>query len=452
MLKEVQLAQNNKISLLSRSNHCLVVGGVKSGKSTTLQRLAESYSEIGIPVITCDTTSRLSGLASKVISNQETFSANEVRFWDPLKNRGIPLNTSVSEIGPLLLARMLDLTPTQSGVLNICFAIADDNHLIISNFNDLRTMLKHLKDNAKSYELDYGYASTRSIGAIQRRLLLYEREGLDKFFTLPSIDIFDFLKKKNDLGVINILTLDKIRNHSLVYSTLILFILSNLYNNLPLSEQLKLVVLIDDADHLFTNIDKNLSEKLRVIVKSLSEKGVSIYFSVNETTKINPYIENLLINKIFLPISKVSSIHKNNFERVYKGFVSNNTEKIFNQLQDVELGQALVSFVNNQDNVAPAKVINIIKPNSKIGNANISIINSLGKQSNLYEKYSARNLHKLKFPKGIDKPSNKKPNFNKKLIKDTVQTAARTFGRHIGNSLARNLLEMLEDKIESLDK
>lgn len=452
MVEEVYFSESIKSALLGKSNHGLVIGGIRSGKSTTLQRLAESYSEIGVAVITCDSTSRLSGLASKVVDNHETYSENLVSFWDPFKDKGIPLNTSISEIGPLLLARMLDLTPTQSGVLNICFAIADDNRLMISDFDDLRTMLKHLKDNARSYELDYGYASTRSIGAIQRKLLLYQRSGLDEFFTLPSIDVFDFLKTSNDLGIINILNLDKIRNHSLVYSTLILFMLSSLYNNFPMSEELKLVVLIDDADQLFTNIDKILSEKLRVIIRSLSTKGVSIYFSVNDTTKIKPYINKLLVNKIILPVTNNSIVQKTVLERVCREISSDSFEKVFKQLQGLKTGQALVSFVNELDNITPAEVIDIALPDSKIGNANISIIKSLATRSDLHEKYNSKDSYKLNLPKEVSKPNDKDTDFNKKLVKDTIQTAARTFGRYIGNSLARNLLEMLETKIESLDK
>ncbi|MFW6030825.1 MAG: helicase HerA-like domain-containing protein [Halanaerobiales bacterium] len=452
MFQEVCFSQSKKSDLLDKSNHGLIIGGVKSGKSTALQRLAESYSKIGVPVITCDTTSRLSGLASKIVNNQEIYSENLVRFFDPLKNKGIPLNTSISEIGPLLLARMLDLTPTQSGVLNICFAIADDNHLIISNFDDLRTMLKHLKDNAKSYELDYGYASTRSIGSIQRKLLTYQREGLDKFFTLPSIDIFDFLKTQDKVGLINILSLDKIRNHSLVYSTLILFILSSLYSKLPLSKKLKLVVLIDEADHLFNNIDKTLSDKLREVISSLSKRGVSVYFSIKDTTKINRYINDLLVNKIILPISNHLEYNESEIKRICRQISHDNYDKVFNQLQRLELGQALVSFVNKSDDFNPPEVINIAKPESKIGCAELSIINSLTKNSSLYEKYGTSDPYELKLPKQVTSSTKDDTNFNKKLLRDTIQTAARTFGRYLGNSLARNVLEMLEDKVESLDE
>jgi hypothetical protein len=452
LLQVVSFSSNDKVRLLDKSNHGLIIGGKRSGKSTLLQVLAEEYSKLSIPVIACDSTSRLTGLASKIENDQEVLSKFPVRIFSPLRNIGIPLNTSISEIGPTLLARMLDLTPTQKGVLNICFAIADDNNIFINSFDDLRIMLKHLKDNSKEYELDYGYASTRSIGAIQRKLLTYEQANLDRFFTLPSIDVKDFITYKNGLGAINLISLEKMKNHSLIYSTLIIFILSSLYNVLENSNKLKMVVLIDNASHLLSNIDKNLSDKLKVIISTLSKKGVAIYFSVDSTSEINEYINEELVNKIFLPMENYTEKQKQKIKSICKEMPINDFDSAYKNLLNLKNRQAIVSLVNEENIRDKTKVVDIKTPKSKMGSANASIIYSLPNQKDLIDKYSKINNYRLKIPKTLVKKDDNSRDFEKSVIRNTISTAARTFGRYLGNTLARNLVDMLETKIESFDE
>lgn len=455
MTQEVLFSKNKEATLLAHTNHGLIVGGKRSGKSTTLQILAESYSNLGIPVLTCDTTGRLSGLASKFVNDKEILSETKVAFWDPFSKKGIPLNTSISEMGPLLLARILDLTPTQEGVLTICFALADDNHMLMNDFDDLRKVLKHLRDNLKEYELNYGYASTKSISAIQRKLLSYEREGLSSPFTLPSIDVFDFLAIDNNLGVINILSLDQVGNYSLIYSTLILFILASIYDEFPLSSSLKFVVLIDDADNLFNNLDRVLAEKLKVIIKRLRDKGVAIYFATNNLTEIPNYIKQLLLNKIYLPMPNKTKQQKDLLKQLCLEIPTDNEMDLERTLIKMKIGQALVSFLDQENSVMEAKLINFYTPKTKMGSADRAIINSVIKESALYQKYSIKVDTELIIPTLDKKTQNGKKDkgniMGGKIIKTTLETAAKTFGRQIGNSLARNLLLMLENKIESFD-
>ena len=453
MLQIVNFSSNKKAKLFTKCNHGLIIGGNKSGKSTLLQVLAEEYSKLGIPVIACDSTARLTGLVAKVDDNYETLSKFPVRVFDPIEKGGIPLNTSISELGPTLLARMLDLTPTQKGVLSICFAIADDNNLLINNFDDLRTVLLHLKQNSKNYELDYGYASTRSIGAIQRKLLSYEQSNLDQFFRLPSIDVADFFGIENGLGLINLISLEKVENHSLIYSTLITFILSSLYNKLSRENNLKAIVLIDNASHLFDNIDKDLSDKLSLIISDLTKKGISVYFSLNSTSKINKYISKELVNKIFLPLNSYSKKQKRTIKKICNEIPTKNFESTYKDLLNLEKGQAIVSLVGEDNLRQNTALIKIKKPESKLGRVSTSLIYSLPNQSDLVDKYSKRVKYKLEIPKElVEDDSKKKKDFSKSVIENTLTTAAKTFGRYLGNSLARNLVDMLETKIESFDE
>jgi len=282
------------LQLDKANRHGLITGATGTGKTVTLQTLAEQFSNVGVPVFMADVKGALTGISqvgrlpekvAKILADRGLQptppQACPTAVWDVFGEQGHPVRATISDMGPLLLARMLDLNETQAGVLNLVFKIADDNGLLLLDMKDLRAMLQHVGDNAKQFTTEYGNISAASIGAIQRGLLQIEQQGGDKFFGEPMLDISDFMQTVSGKGVINILAADKLLNAPRLYATFLLWLLSELFELLPEigdPDKPKLVFFFDEAHLLFNDAPKVLIERIELVVRLVRSKGVGVYF------------------------------------------------------------------------------------------------------------------------------------------------------------------------------
>ena len=281
---------------LNRANrHGLIAGATGTGKTVTLQILAEGFSQAGVPVFAADVKGDLSGISQagkekpKLVTRAAetgpegyTFRGYPTIFWDLFGKKGHPIRTTVSEMGPLLLSRLLELNDTQEGVLNIAFTIADDEGLLLLDLKDLRAMLNFVGENSSTISTRYGNVSKASIGAIQRRLLVLERQGAKKFFGEPALELDDFMRRdENNQGYINILSAQKLMQTPRLYATFLLWLLSELFEELPEvgdPDKPKLVFFFDEAHLLFQDAPKALVKKVEQVVRLIRSKGVGVFF------------------------------------------------------------------------------------------------------------------------------------------------------------------------------
>src|SRR3954447_6289204 len=298
MAEPILVAQSKEpIYLLPKmaNRHGLIAGATGTGKTVTLQTLAENFSALGVPVFMADVKGDLAGLSQAGGNNPKvaarakelgikdfTGQASPVVFWDIFGEEGHPVRATVSEMGPLLLGRLLELNETQEGVLNMVFKIADESGLLLLDLKDLRAMLQFVADNADQFKTQYGNVSAASAGAIQRNLLALETQGADKFFGEPALDLDDLVQTQNGRGVVNILAAEKLMQQSpKVYATFLLWLLSELFENLPEigdPDKPKLVFFFDEAHLLFADIEKPVQEKIEQMVRLIRSKGVGVYF------------------------------------------------------------------------------------------------------------------------------------------------------------------------------
>ncbi|MBP5536397.1 MAG: DUF853 family protein [Bacteroidales bacterium] len=402
------IADGNKhLGILPRmaNRHGLIAGATGTGKTCTLQNLAESFSSIGVPVFATDIKGDLSGVSKPGGSNPHlqksvdsnglaamgfSYKAFPVCFWDLDGTSGHPLRTTVTEMGPVLLARLLSLNDTQSDVLNLVFRVADDEGLLLIDLKDLRKLLEEVGTNRSKYTLMYGNVSTASIGAIQRALLNLENQGGDKFFGEPAIDIFDFMRTQSGKGVINVMAADKIINSPLIYSSFLLYLLSELYEQLPEVGDLdkpKLVFFFDEAHLLFADMPKALLQRVEQVVRLIRSKGVGIYFCTQNPNDIPEVILGQLGNRIqhalraFTPKDQKAVVTAAETFRQNPAF---NTQEAITQLS---VGEALVSFLDDHGapNVVERAVI--VPPEGCAGAVTADERQAVMRQSLVFGKY-----------------------------------------------------------------
>ena len=296
------------------NRHGLITGATGTGKTVTLQALAEAFSDIGVPCFMSDIKGDLSGISQvggnnpKVVQRVEQlgladfqYRAHPVTFWDVFAEAGHPIRATISDMGPLLLARMLELNDTQAGVLQLVFKVADDDGLLLLDLKDLRAMLQHVGENAKTYTSEYGNVSAASIGAIQRGLLALEAQGGEQLFGEPMLNIADLMQSERGRGVVNILAADHLMQAPKLYATLLLWLLSELYENLPEAGDLdrpKLVFFFDEAHLLFNDAPAALIDKIEQVVRLIRSKGVGIYFVTQNPADIPDKVLGQLGNRV----------------------------------------------------------------------------------------------------------------------------------------------------------
>ncbi|MCM1331405.1 MAG: DUF853 domain-containing protein [Bacteroides sp.] len=398
---------NGPISLNPKmaNRHGLIAGATGTGKTVTLQVIAETLSQAGVPCFMADIKGDLSGIAhkgnlSKFIEKRcaefgldtPKFSSCPVRFFDVFGEQGHPMRATISGMGADLMARLLELNPTQTGILNIVFRIASDENLLLIDLKDLRSMLDYVAKNSAQYTTTYGNISSQSIGAIQRALLALEAQGADKFFGEPNFNIQDLIATEGGMGVLSVLAADKLVQSPKVYSTFLMWLLNEIYTTLPEVGDLdypKLVFFFDEAHLLFDNAPKALLDNIERVVRLIRSKGVGIYFVTQNPIDVPDSILGQLGNRVQHALRAFTPRDQKAVKAAAQTFRANSAFDTEKTLQQLGTGEALVSFLDEKG--APSIVENakIMFPLSHIGAISVNDRNDIIKSSLLYGKYDS---------------------------------------------------------------
>lgn len=347
------------------NRHGLIAGATGTGKTVTLKVLAESFSRLGVPVFLADAKGDVSSLAQAGASNPKfderikslgidsiPFAASPVVFWDLFAEQGHPIRTTITEIGPLLLARMLNLNDTQEGVLSAVFRIADDQGMLLIDFKDLKAMIGYVSEHATEFKTEYGNLSPASLGAIQRNLLALADQGGDQFFGEPSLNILDFIQTdSNGYGYINILAADKLMNTPKLYATFLLWMLSELFEQLPEvgdMDKPKLVFFFDEAHLLFDNASAALQEKIEQVVRLIRSKGVGIYFVTQNPLDLPESVLGQLGNRVQHALRAFTPKDQKAVKTAADTFRANPEFKVEQAITELAVGEALISCLDEQ--------------------------------------------------------------------------------------------------------
>ncbi|MEM9045373.1 MAG: helicase HerA-like C-terminal domain-containing protein [Pseudomonadota bacterium] len=381
-------AEAQSLLLKFANRHGLIAGATGTGKTVTLQILAESFSNAGVPVFLADVKGDLSGLAEagspthklhdKLISRAETIGFDDydyedfpVVFWDVFGKKGHPIRTTVTEMGPLLLARLMELNDTQEGILNIAFAVAEDEGLALLDLKDLRAMLVFLGENAKELSLEYGNVSKASIGAIQRRLLVLDNQGAEAFFGEPALELSDMIATTPDgRGRINLLAADELMHNPRLYATLLLWMLSELWEELPEigdPDKPKFVFFFDEAHLLFEDAPKVLLEKVEQVARLIRSKGVGVYFISQNPADVPDDILGQLGNRVQHALRAFTPRDKKALRAAAQTFRQNPDLDTEEAISQVGVGEALVSCLEAKGIPAMVSRTLIRPPSSKLG-------------------------------------------------------------------------------------
>ena len=388
MTEPIVIAQRGDIQstlLPDRANrHGLITGATGTGKTITLQTMAEGFSRIGVPIFMADVKGDLTGISQagtlgdklgKVIQERglakPEFAAFPVTLWDVFGEQGHPVRATVSDLGPLLLARMLNLNDTQAGVLQLVFKIADDQGLLLLDMKDLRAMCQDVGDNASRFTTEYGNISAASIGAIQRGLMQIESQGGDKFFGEPMLNIEDFMQTDPaGKGVINILAADRLMNSPRLYATFLLWLLSELFEALPEVGDLdkpKLVFFFDEAHLLFNDAPKALIERIELVVRLVRSKGVGVYFVTQNPLDIPDTILAQLGNRVQHALRAFTPRDQKAVKSAAQTMRQNPQLDIESAITELGVGEALVSFLDDKGRPTVTERVYVLPPASQIG-------------------------------------------------------------------------------------
>jgi len=365
------------------NRHGLITGATGTGKTVTLQTMAERFSGLGVPVFMADVKGDLSGISQRgqigpklaqVLADRDLAApeplACPTTLWDVFGEQGHPVRATVSDMGPLLLARMLDLNDTQAGVLNLVFKIADDQGLLLLDLKDLRAMLQHLGDNARQYTTEYGNISAASVGAIQRGLLQIESQGGEQFFGEPMLDLNDFMQTVGGQGVVNILAADRLLNAPRLYATFLLWMLSELFEQLPEigdPEKPKLVFFFDEAHLLFKDAPKVLVERIELVVRLVRSKGVGVYFVTQNPLDIPDAVLGQLGNRIQHALRAFTPRDQKAVRASAQTMRPNEGLDIEGAITELAVGEALVSLLDAKGRPCPTERAYVLPPGSQLG-------------------------------------------------------------------------------------
>jgi DNA helicase HerA-like ATPase len=405
------------------NRHGLVTGATGTGKTVTLQVLADNFSRIGVPVFLADVKGDLSGLAAPgtltpklrdrletTHSPAPTWSANPVVFWDVLGTHGIPLRATVSDVGPLLLGRLFTLNPTQQGVLALVFKIADDSGLLLLDLKDLRAMLQFVGDNARRFTTEYGNVSSASIGAIQRAVLEIEQQGGTRFFGEPMLDVDDLMRTdRGGRGVVNVLVADELIRAPKLYSMFLLCLLSELFERLPEvgdPEKPTLVFFFDEAHLLFADAPAPLLEKIEQVVRLIRSKGVGVYFVTQSPSDVPETVLGQLGNRVQHALRAFTPRDQKAVKTAAETLRPNPAIDIARAITELAVGEALVSLLDEKGRPSVTERAWIVPPSSQIGPIGDAERATIRKQAagvyahyeqtvdreSAYEKLSARTL------------------------------------------------------------
>ena len=451
------------------NRHGLIAGATGTGKTVTLRVIAESFSRIGVPVFMADVKGDLSGLARpgqenpKIAERLKTLELENFQFngypvvlWDLFGQQGHPIRTTISEMGPLLMARLLNLNETQSGVLSIVFKIADDNGMLLLDLKDLRAMLQHVGDNATQFKTQYGNISTASIGAIQRGLLALEEQGGGQFFGERALDLEDMIQTDvQGRGTINILIADKLIHAPKVYATFLLWLLSELFEQLPEvgdPEKPKLVFFFDEAHLLFNEAPKALLEKIEQVVRLIRSKGVGVYFCTQNPLDVPEVVLGQLGNRVQHALRAFTPRDQKAVKAAATTFRQNKDLDVETVITELGVGEALVSFLNDKGQPTVVDRALIFPPESQLPPLAEAERAEIVKQSTLYGHYeklldreSAYEMLKARAPQAepgqvLSSGSDAWQSEAGKLIGAMGKSAAHAIGSQVGREIIRGVL------------
>ncbi len=397
--------ENGPLSIVGKmaNRHGLVAGATGTGKTVTLQVMAESFCQAGVPCFMADMKGDLSGISQVGktsgfiekrmpefgIENPQ-FQSCPVRFYDVFGEQGHPMRCTISQMGPQLLTRILGLTDAQEGVLNIMFRIADERGLLLDDIKDMRACLTYISQHASEYSQVYGNIASVSVGGIQRALLTLENEGADKLFGQPSFDIYDLLSTEGGKGVMSVLAADKLMLKPKLYSTFLLWLLSELYVTLPEVGDMdlpKLVFFFDEAHMLFDDTTKALTDKIEQVVRLIRSKGVGVYFVTQSPTDIPYNILGQLGNRVQHALRAFTPRDQKAVQVAADTFRTNPTFNTYEAITNLATGEALVSFLDEKGAPSVVEKAKILFPLSQIGAISESQRDQIIKQSRVYGKY-----------------------------------------------------------------
>ena len=462
------------------NRHGLIAGATGTGKTVTLQTLAQGFSSIGVPVFMADVKGDLAGLAkpggnnakvaerAKSLKIELAYSPCPVAFWDVSGKAGHPVRATVSDMGPLLLARMLGLNDTQEGVLNLVFRIADDQGLLLLDAKDLRAMLQHVGDNAAQFTTQYGNVSAASIGAIQRGLLALESQGAAQFFGEPMLDIADLMQTADGKGVVNILAADKLMNSPKLYSTFLLWMLSELFEHLPEvgdPDKPKLVFFFDEAHLLFADAPKALLDKIEQVVRLIRSKGVGVYLVTQNPLDIPETVLGQLGNRVQHALRAFTPRDQKAVKSAAETMRPNPKLKVDQVITELEVGEALVSLLDEKGRPNVVERAFIVPPGSQLGPITDAERRKIIESSPVYGHYEKTvdresAYEKLKGRTVEKSAESAKPQASPNVLSDVLfgktgprggkqsqglieamaKSAARTVGSQVGREIIRGVL------------
>jgi len=448
------------------NRHGLIAGATGTGKTVTLQVLAEHFSRIGVPVFMADVKGDLSGISQPGTPNPKIaerikqlglkdfqFSGSPVTFWDVFGEQGHPVRATVSEMGPLLFGKLLNLNETQAGVLDIVFKIADDKGWLLLDLKDFRAMLDYVGQNASSFRTDYGNISTASVGAVQRGLLSLEQQGGDKFFGEPALNLDDLLQTDaGGRGLVNILAADKLLLSPKIYATFLLWLLSELFEHLPEvgdREKPKLVFFFDEAHLLFTDAERPLMEKIEQVVRLVRSKGVGVFFVTQNPLDIPDLILGQLGNRVQHALRAFTPRDQKAVSAAAQTFRSNPKLKVEKVITELAVGEALVSLLEPKGTPGvveraficpPGGQIGPVKPEQRSAIMRASLV--AGRYEQVIDRESAFEMLKGRAQRKLeDAPAPPvRRSEAEKLIEATAQSVLRAAGSQLGRSLVRGVL------------
>ena len=456
------------------NRHGLIAGATGTGKTVTLQRMAQAFSDIGVPVFLSDVKGDLSGLSKAGLEtprlkkrlddlalNAFAYAANPVVFWDVFGKMGHPIRATISDMGPLMLSRLLDLNSTQQGVLELVFKIADDKKMYLIDLKDLQSMLKYVAENAKDFQLQYGNISAASVGAIQRSLLSLEQQGAVDFFGQPMLNIHDFIQTDTQgKGVVNILAANQLMTSPKLYAIFLLWLLSELFENLPEVgdlEKPKLVFFFDEAHLLFNDAPKALVEKIEQVVRLIRSKGVGIYFITQNPLDLPETVLGQLGNRVQHALRAFTPKDQKAVKTAATTMRANPKIDIETAITELAVGEALISFLQKDGVPSVTQRVLIIPPASQIGPIELSERNDLIKKSVIYGHYENKvdgvsafeqitDLKNTQANEAVQETRDKKISESKtksqaqSVGEAMLKTTARTVANEVGRQIIRGLL------------
>jgi hypothetical protein len=471
------------------NRHGLIAGATGTGKTVTLQVMAEAFSRIGVPVFAADVKGDLSGISQPGVENAKiadrvkklnltnfSVAGCPVTFWDVFGEEGHPVRATVSEMGPLLFSRLLNLNDTQAGVLNAVFKIADDQGLLLLDLKDLQAMLQYTADNAKQFQTQYGNISAASVGAMQRGLLALQQQGADKFLGEPALNLDDLMQTDTQgHGVVNILAADKLINSPQLYATFLLWLLSELFERLPEvgdPEKPKLVFFFDEAHLLFTDLPKVIEDKVHQVVRLVRSKGVGIFFVTQSPLDVPDGILGQLGNRVQHAVRAFTPKDQKAVKAAAQTFRANPAVNVEQVILELGVGEGLVSFLDEKGTPGMVERALICPPRSQIGPITPEqrqqiIGNSLvaGVYEKAVDRESAYELLKARAAGNASQPaSSQQPGAKTtpwygdllsmgsgssggrrgdNLVETMAKSAARTLGSTVGRQIVRGVLGSL---------